>query len=186
MGLQKFESTQGVEIHSKVAIKAQSELLTGDALAFLAALHRKFNSTRLSLLEAREVAQSKLDAGAKLDFLSETAAVRADSSWSCAPPAPGLEDRRVEITGPTDRKMVINALNSGTKTFMADFEGMASSGLFPSGLTLNFIPDANCPTFTNMLNGQINLRDANRRQIDFEAGGKQYKLAEKPAVLIVR
>jgi malate synthase len=161
-------SVSGVQIHSSVAQQAQRELLTHDALVFLAELHRKFDSTRHALLEARVEAQKRLDAGGKLDFLPETASVRADKSWSCAPPAPGLEDRRVEITGPTDRKMVINALNSGVKTFMADFE------------------DANCPTFANMLNGQINLRDANRRQIDFEAGGKQYKLSKNPAVLLVR
>jgi malate synthase len=126
----------GVEIHSTAAQKAQSELLTKDTLEFLATLHRKFNGTRLELLQARIGAQRRRDAGEKLDFLPETASVRADPSWSCAPPAPGLEDRRVEITGPTDRKMVINALNSGVKTFMADFEGMfcdvASSHLWLS------------------------------------------------------
>lgn len=114
----------GVAIHSKEAQKAQDEILTDDALTFLAALHRTFDATRLSLLNARESAQQRLDSGIPLDFPSETAHIRADPSWLCAPPAPGLEDRRVEITGPPDRKMVINALNSGTKTFMADFEGV--------------------------------------------------------------
>ena len=113
----------GVQIHSKEAEKAQAEVLTEDALKFLAALHRTFESTRQSLLTAREAVQQRLDAGAPFDFPPETAHIRADPSWQCAPPAPGLEDRRVEITGPTDRKMVINALNSGAKTFMADFEG---------------------------------------------------------------
>ena len=113
----------GVQILSKEAEKAQSQILTEDALKFLAALHRTFDATRQTLLTARTVAQQRLDAGVPLDFPPETAHVRADPSWLCAPPAPGLEDRRVEITGPTDRKMVINALNSGTKTFMADFEG---------------------------------------------------------------
>ncbi|TFK91338.1 malate synthase [Polyporus arcularius HHB13444] len=158
----------GVKIHSSQAKDAQAQILTEDALKFIAALHRTFESTRQSLLVAREAAQQRLDAGQPLDFPAETAHIRADPSWICAPPAPGLEDRRVEITGPTDRKMVINALNSGAKTFMADFE------------------DANSPTFSNMLQGQVNLRDAIRRQIDFESGGKQYKLVEKPAVLIVR
>ncbi|KZT63879.1 malate synthase [Daedalea quercina L-15889] len=158
----------GVQIHTSVAQQAQAEILTEDALKFLAALHRTFESTRQSLLVAREAAQQRLDAGQPLDFPPETAHIRADPSWLCAHPAPGLEDRRVEITGPTDRKMVINALNSGAKTFMADFE------------------DANSPTFSNMINGQVSLRDAITRKIDFEQGGKQYKLSEKPAVLIVR
>ena len=117
---------KGVTIHSKVAPQAQSEILTDEALTFLAALHRTFEATRQSLLVARDDAQRKFDAGEPLDFPSETASVRAEPSWTCAPPAPGLEDRRVEITGPTDRKMVINALNSGAKTFMADFEGKPS------------------------------------------------------------
>ncbi|KAI0687906.1 malate synthase [Cytidiella melzeri] len=158
----------GVQILSKEAGAAQSQILTDDALSFLAALHRTFDKTRQSLLVARTVAQQRLDAGTPLDFHSETAHIRADPSWICAPPAPGLEDRRVEITGPTDRKMVINALNSGAKTFMADFE------------------DSNSPTFSNLLNGQVNLRDAIRRQIDFETGGKPYELSKTPAVLIVR
>lgn len=113
----------GVQIHSKVAAKAQSEILTDGALTFLAALHRTFEKTRQGLLTAREDAQRRFDSGVPLDFPVETAAVRAEPSWRCAAPGPGLEDRRVEITGPTDRKMVINALNSGAKTFMADFEG---------------------------------------------------------------
>lgn len=102
-----------------------NEILTDDALRFLAALHRTFDATRQSLLIARIAVQQRLDAGqyTDLDFPPETAHIRADPSWLCAPPAPGLEDRRVEITGPTDRKMVVNALNSGAKTFMADFEG---------------------------------------------------------------
>ena len=113
----------GVQIHSRVAPKAQAELLTKDALHFLASLHRTFETTRRSLLISREEEQSRFDSGIPLGFPPETAHIRADPSWLCAPPAPGLEDRRVEITGPTDRKMVINALNSGAKTFMADFEG---------------------------------------------------------------
>ncbi|KAF9511716.1 hypothetical protein BS47DRAFT_1394948 [Hydnum rufescens UP504] len=142
-------------------------ILTEPALKFLASLHRTFEPTRQALLAARDAAQRRLDSGLQLDFPPETAHIRADPSWICAPPAPGLEDRRVEITGPVDRKMVINALNSGAKTFMADFEDSCS------------------PTITNLLNGQVNLRDAVRRQIEFEQGGKSYKLVENPAVLIL-
>lgn len=176
----------GVQILSTEAQTAQSQILTEDALKFLAALHRTFETTRQSLLVARTVAQQRLDSGVLLDLPAETAHIRADPSWICAPPAPGLEDRRVEITGPTDRKMVINALNSGTKTFMADFEGKYTT---PRAVTVSSslcLTDANSPTFSNMLNGQVNLRDAIRRQIDFELGGKSYKLVENPAVLIVR
>ena len=176
----------GVQILSTEAQNAQSQILTEDALKFLAALHRTFEAPRQSLLVARTVAQQRLDSGIPLDFPTETAHIRADPSWICAPPAPGLEDRRVEITGPTDRKMVINALNSGTKTFMADFEGKYTLlAMFASSYSLHN-SDANSPTFANMLNGQVNLRDAIRRQIDFETGGKSYKLVENPAVLIVR
>ncbi|KAJ7694256.1 malate synthase [Mycena olivaceomarginata] len=149
---------QGVQIHSSVAAKAQAEILTDGALQFLAALHRTFQSTRKTLLDARDDAQRRFDSGVPLDFAPETAHIRAEPAWHCAPPAPGLEDRR----------MVINALNSGAKTFMADFE------------------DSSAPTFSNMINGQVNLRDAIRRQIDFESNGKAYKLSEKPATLIVR
>lgn len=113
----------GVKILSNVVPQAQAEILTEDALTFLAALHRTFESTRQNLLVARDVAQRRYDSGVAFDFPPETAHVRADPTWHCAPPAPGLEDRRVEITGPTERKMVVNALNSGAKTFMADFEG---------------------------------------------------------------
>ncbi|THH06063.1 hypothetical protein EW146_g9729 [Bondarzewia mesenterica] len=158
----------GVQIHTKVSEQAQAEILTEGALTFLAAIHRTFESTRQSLLVARESAQQRLDSGIPLDFPAETSQIRAEPSWHCVPPGPGLEDRRVEITGPTDRKMVINALNSGAKTFMADFE------------------DSNAPTFKAMIEGQVNLRDAVRRQIDFDSGGKHYKLSENPAVLIVR
>ncbi|KAH9056553.1 malate synthase [Lactarius vividus] len=167
----------GIEIHTRVSQKVQSELLTEGVLRFLAALHRTFDATRQGLLAAREAAQARFDAGVPFEFPSETAHIRAEPSWHCAPPAPGLENRRVEITGPTDRRMVINALNSGAKTFMADFEGM--------GLTS--LPDMlHSPTFKAMIEGQINLRDAICRQVDFESNGKQYKLSPNPAVLIVR
>ncbi|KIY47266.1 malate synthase [Fistulina hepatica ATCC 64428] len=158
----------GVQILTTVASDAQKAILTEDALKFLAAIHRTFESTRQKLLAARADRQRQWDSGVPLDFLPETAHIRAESGWQCVPPGPGLEDRRVEITGPTDRKMVINALNSGAKTFMADFE------------------DSNAPTFANVINGQLNLRDAVRHQIDFISSGKQYKLADNPAVLIVR
>jgi len=182
-------TVQGVQILSSVASEAQARILTDDAVKFLAALHRTFDSTRQSLLKARESVQKQLDNGGKFDFPPETADIRAEHSWTCAPPAPGLEDRRVEITGPTDRKMVVNALNSGAKTFMADFEGMFFLPTFSSPTLTSrstSFPDATSPTFANLVTGQVNLYDAVRRQIDFEAGGKQYKLSQKPAVLIVR
>lgn len=113
----------GVQILTSKCPDAQKAILTDDALSFLAALHRTFEPTRQTLLAARDERQRRWDAGASWEFLPETQNIRDDPTWHCAPPAPGLEDRRVEITGPTDRKMVINALNSGAKTFMADFEG---------------------------------------------------------------
>lgn len=178
-----------IQILSKVAPEAQARILTDDALKFLAALHGTFEPTRQSLLKARESVQRQLDNGGKLDFPPETTTIRAERSWVCAPPAPGLEDRRVEITGPTDRKMVVNALNSGAKTFMADFEGTFLQTTFFE-LTLMSLstpfPDATSPAFANLVIGQVNLYDAIRRQIDFEAGGKQYRLSQTPAVLIVR
>ncbi|KAJ9111729.1 hypothetical protein QFC19_001090 [Naganishia cerealis] len=168
--MSSIQTPPGVQVRGKGHTSAAAQsILTPDALEFLARLHRTFNKTRLSLLAARQEQQKELDSGkTKLGFLRETEAIRTAPSWRCAPAAPGLEDRRVEITGPTDRKMVINALNSGAKTFMADFE------------------DSNSPTWANMVNGQLNLYDAVRRQINFEAGGKTYKLSDKPAVLLVR
>jgi malate synthase len=175
----------GVQIHTKVAQDAQSEILTDGALAFLAALHRTFESTRQSLLAARDDAQRRFDSGVPLDFHPETAHIRAEPSWHCAPPGPGLEDRRVEITGPPDRKMVINALNSGAKTFMADFEGAWIVHGADNRVNRLF-SDSSAPTFANVIVGQVNLRDAINRQIDFSSSGKQYKLSENPAVLLVR
>jgi len=163
-----FPNVKGVTYSGPALKPAQLEILSEPAIKFIAALHRTFDPTRQQLLSARHAAQRRLDAGAQLNFPEETAHIRADPSWVCTTPAPGLEDRRVEITGPTDRKMVVNALNSGAKTFMADFE------------------DATSPTFYNLVNGQVNLRDANRRQIDFEQGGKSYKLGENIATLLVR
>ena len=159
--------SSGIKILGQVT-KEYSEILTPDALSFLAKLHRNFNGRRLELLRKREHRQEILDKGILPDFLPETASVRS-SNWRGPSPAPGLVDRRVEITGPVDRKMVINALNSGASTYMADFE------------------DSNAPTWENNITGQINLRDANRRDISFSnPDGKVYKLNEKVATLIVR
>jgi malate synthase len=144
-----------------------AQILTPEALAFVAKLHRRFESRRQELLARRAARQATFDAGAKPDFLAETKHVR-DSDWQVAAQPKDLLDRRVEITGPTDRKMVINALNSGASTFMADFE------------------DANCPTWHNMVDGQINLRDAVRGSIALEQNAKQYRLNDKTAVLIPR
>ena len=144
-----------------------AQILTPEALDFVAALHRRFEPRRRELLAIRAARQKEFDAGALPDFLPETRQVR-EKVWSIAPQPRDLLDRRVEITGPTDRKMVINALNCGASTFMADFE------------------DANCPTWHNMLDGQVNLRDAVRRSITLEQDGKRYQLNEKPAVLFVR
>lgn len=143
-------------------------VLTPDALAFVAQLHRRFNPTRLELLKHRAERQAAIDAGAMPDFLPETASIR-EGDWR-VPPAPSdLQDRRVEITGPTDRKMIINALNSGARVFMADFE------------------DANSPTWANMVQGQRNLIDAVRRTITFEnPDGRIYALNDEIATLVVR
>jgi malate synthase len=145
-----------------------AEILTPEALAFVAKLHRAFDDRRQSLLQRRVERQAEFDAGKKPDFLPETAEIR-NSAWTVAPIPADLQDRRTEITGPTDRKMVVNALNSGAKVFMADFE------------------DANSPTWENMVEGQINLRDAINRKIDFvSAEGKQYALQDQIATLLVR
>ncbi len=158
----------GVEIRGAWGPRYE-EILSDEALAFLAGLHRKFNPSRQRLLSLRDERQARLDAGALPDFLPETAHVR-DSDWKVAPIPADLLDRRVEITGPTDRKMVINALNSGAKVFMADFE------------------DANAPTWANQIEGQINLKDRWADKIDFTdpGSGKEYKLSANPAVLLVR
>jgi malate synthase len=142
-------------------------ILTQPALAFIAKLQREFEPRRQDLLARRAARQKEFDAGKRPDFLPETASVR-QSEWRIAAQPQDLLDRRVEITGPTDRKMVINALNSGASTFMADFE------------------DANCPTWHNMVDGQLNLRDAVRGTISFEQGAKRYALKDETAVLIVR
>lgn len=114
---------RGVSI-SGVVGPEHKKILTPEALAFLTLLHRSFNVTRKKLLERRVIRQAEIDRGTLPDFLPETRYIREDPTWKGAPPAPGLVDRRVEITGPTDRKMVVNALNSDVWTYMADFEGM--------------------------------------------------------------
>ena len=145
-----------------------SEILTPEALDFVANLQRKFGPAREELLAKRVERQKALDQGAKLDFLPETAHIRA-GDWQVAPAPPDLLDRRVEITGPVDRKMIINALNSGAKVFMADFE------------------DANSPTWTNVIEGQINLVDAIERSIEFlNPDGRVYRLNQDVATLLVR
>jgi malate synthase len=145
------------------------EILSPAALAFLAELHRRFNGRRLELLAARAARQKAFDAGATPDFLSETKAIR-DGDWKVAPIPADLLDRRVEITGPVDRKMIVNALNSGAKVFMADFE------------------DASSPVFANMIEGQANLKDLWAGTIGFtdEKNGKRYDVKPQRAALMVR
>src|SRR4051812_941311 len=125
----------GVEVSGEISPEFR-EILTPEALALVAALHRQFNDRRLEALQRRVARQAVFDAGKMPDFLPDTKHIR-EADWTCAPIPADLQDRRVEITGPTDRKMVINALNSGARMFMADFE------------------DANSPTWQNMIEGQI-------------------------------
>jgi malate synthase len=155
----------GIEIRGPMHARFE-EVLTADALALVAALHDEFDERRRELLGERERLQAKLDAGGTLDF--PTGGAR-EEEWSVPPAPPALRDRRVEITGPTDRKMVINALNSGARGFMADFE------------------DANSPTWDNMVGGQVNLMDAVQGTIEHvEPGGREYRLADETATLLVR
>ncbi len=158
----------GIVVHAKPAGR-QADILSGEALAFLAGLHRRFDRRRLELMGRRVERQRAFDAGLLPDFLPETKAIR-DGDWKVAPIPADLLDRRVEITGPVDRKMVVNALNSGAKVFMADFE------------------DATSPVFANMIEGQANLKDRWAGTIDFTepATGKTYALRSDPAVLMVR
>lgn len=146
-----------------------AEVLTCDALAFVAGLHRLFDGRRVALLEARAARQKRYDTGELPDFLPDTRAIR-HAEWTVAPIPVDLQDRRVEITGPIDRKMLINALNSGAKMFMADFE------------------DATSPTWDNMVEGQINLKDRWHSDLTFEdpVSGKSYRLSDMPATLLVR
>jgi malate synthase len=160
---------KGIEIFANA--QQGDRVLTPEAVAFVAGLHRRFESRRQELLARRKTLQERLDGGALPDFLPETREIR-ESSWNIRGTPPDLRDRRVEITGPVDRKMIINALNSGANVFMADFE------------------DSHSPTWEATIDGQSNLMDAVRKTIRFESGkGKVYELATPPsktAVLVVR
>lgn len=157
-----------IQVHAKPEGRHE-EILSKEALAFLSGLHRRFDARRLELLARRVERQKLFDAGQLPHFLTETKSVR-DGDWKVAQIPPDLLDRRVEITGPVDRKMIINALNSGAKVFMADFE------------------DATSPMWANMIEGQANLKDRWAGKIDFTdpSTGKDYKLKPNPAVLMVR
>lgn len=157
----------GIEVTTPVSPEAEG-ILTPEALAFVAGLHREFNSTRESLLAQRPARQAAIAAGKATSFLEETREMR-ESPWRVGPTPDDLQDRRVEITGPVERKMLINALNSGAKVFMADLE------------------DALSPTWENVTEGQVNLRDAVRRTITFQnPDGREYKLNDETATLVVR
>ncbi|HET6522614.1 MAG TPA: malate synthase A, partial [Geminicoccaceae bacterium] len=165
---QQPAAPEGVEVLGPMA-EGYEKILTPDALAFVAELERRFGARRRELLERRAEVDARIQGGWTPDFLPGTAEVRR-GDWTVAPIPEDLRDRRVEITGPTDRKMVVNALNSGASVYMPDFE------------------DANTPTWDNQVRGQINLYDAIRRRVDFtEPGsGKDYRLNERVAVLIAR
>ncbi len=161
--------TDGVEITGPSGDR-YDEILTPEAIGLIAELHRELGPRRTELLAARERKQAEIIAGGSFDFLPETQGIRDDPTWQVALPAAGLADRRVEITGPTDKKMTVNALNSGAKVWLADFE------------------DANTPLWDNLITGQLNLRDALDRTIDFTQGGKEYKLRpdHELATIVVR
>ncbi|WP_394940705.1 malate synthase A [Psychromicrobium sp. YIM B11713] len=150
-------------------IDRQEEILTPEALAFISALHRASYGRRQELLKARQDRRQQIGNGVDPRFLRETSEIREDPNWRVAPPAPGLEDRRVEITGPVDRKMTINALNSGAKVWLADME------------------DSSTPSWQNVIQGQLNLIDALERRIDFTSPeGKEYTLGESTPTIVVR
>jgi malate synthase len=157
----------GIEVTGPIGPR-YDEVLTEPALEFLGLLHREFDGRRRELLDARQARYDAIAAGGTLAFLDETRDVRA-AEWQVAPPAPGLEDRRTEITGPTDAKMAINALNSGARVWLADFE------------------DANTPLWHNMVQGQLNLRDAVAGTLEFtNPDGKHYALHDQTATIVVR
>jgi malate synthase len=159
-------AVEGVDLRAPVHDRF-GEVLTPEALRFVVELQREFGPTRNLLLQRRRERQAQLDGGELPDFLPETEEIR-ERDWTVAPIPDDLRDRRVEITGPTDRKMVINALNSGARMFMADFE------------------DSLSPTWRNVVEGQVNLVDAIERTIEFESNGKAYRLNENVATLLVR
>jgi malate synthase len=150
-----------------VNVTQREQVLTQDALSFVELLQRELGSTRLELLERRRGRKAALDSGERPDFLAETRDVR-DGEWRVAPPPADLRDRRCEITGPVDRKMMINALNSGARVFMGDFE------------------DSLSPTWQNVVDGQQNVRDAVRREISLETPEKSYRLNDEVATLLIR
>ena len=157
----------GIDVRGPM-LERFEDVLTPEALAFVAHLHREFNPIRERLLQARRERQAEIDGGTMPDFLPQTRHIR-ESEWTVAPLPRDLADRKVEITGPTDRKMIINALNSGASVYMADFE------------------DANTPTWSNMVGGQVNLIDAVDGTITFTSpDGKTYRLGERLATLLVR
>lgn len=156
----------GMQISAEIK-PAYEQILTPDALALVAKLSRAFEPRRQELLAARAERARRLDAGERPDFLPETAHIR-NGDWKIAPIPQALECRRVEITGPVERKMVINALNSGADSYMTDFE------------------DSNTPNWDNQLTGQLNMVDAVRRSISLEQNGKTYRLNDKVATLVVR
>jgi len=164
--MSQSQMPQGVEIRAEMRA-GYEKVLTTEALSLVAKLSRTFEARRQELLVARLALAERLDAGEQLDFPAETADIRK-KEWGIAPLPKALERRRVELTGPVDRKMVINALNSGADSYMADFE------------------DANTPNWNNQIGGQINLIDAVRRTITFEQNGKQYRLNDNTATLIMR
>ncbi len=162
-----LEGTQRTTLHG-TAVPGAERVLTPRALELLTELHRRFAGRRAELLELRQQRRQELVDGARLDFRPETAHIRADPSWRVPPPAPGLEDRRVEITGPTERKMTINALNSGASVWLADLE------------------DANTPHLENVIGGQVNLYDAIRRTITHTSPeGREYRLRDGDLPTIV-
>jgi malate synthase len=156
----------GMQISAPVTTEF-AQILSFEALSFIAQLHRAFAPRRRELLALRVARAERMDAGERPDFLADTASVRA-GDWRVAAIPAALQCRRVEITGPVERKMIINAMNSGADAYMSDFE------------------DSNSPSWTNQVQGQINLYDAIRRQVDFETNGKSYALNEKTATLLVR
>ncbi|WP_028281307.1 malate synthase A [Arthrobacter sp. H5] len=150
-------------------IQRQDEILTPGALEFLRKLHQSTSTRRQELLQLREQSRARISNGTDPRFLPETAHIRNDGGWRVAPTAPGLADRRVEITGPVDRKMTINAMNSGAKVWLADME------------------DSSTPSWSNVINGQLNLQDALARRIDFTSPeGKEYRLGEQAPTIVVR
>src|ERR1700733_11406644 len=160
-------STHNIELHGAMAA-GFDEVITPDALEFVTELQARFGPRREELLEARGRRRARLADGEMLDFLRDTREIR-DGDWTVAPAPPDMQQRWVEITGPTDRKMVINALNSGADGFMADFE------------------DANAPTWRNMVQGQINVRNAIMGTLTYDGSdGRHYELSEDPATLLIR